>query len=742
MVSEIDDYLPGDSRPRRELDLAELRDRLASHKRWLIGPALLCFVLSAIVVNVIPPRYTAETKVLVESQESYFTRIGSADTQQQPLPDDEAVQSQVQLVTSRDVARDAIKQLSLQGNPEFDPLANGVGPVTRMLVMLGLARDPLRVSPEERILTTYFDRLSVFPVTKSRVLTIEFESQNPDLAAKAANTIAGLYIGVQSAAKREAAHAAAESLRTTVANLRAKSADAEAQAQAFRTQSGLTLGTNNATLSSQQLTDLSTQLSQARSAEADAQAKSKLIRDMVKSGRAADVNDVASDDLIKRLSEQRAAVQADLAVQSRTLLPGHPRMQELTAQLGDLDRQLRVAAERTMRNLDNDARVAQSRVANLTAAINAQKDAVGAAGPDQIKLNEFDLNARLLKDQLEFNTSKYQEALSRENEGSTPADARIISRAVAPQLPTFPKKLPIIAIMTIAGALLSLGLLIARELLSGRAFVRPQPNLDLPISLGEQRRAVPVADRDLAFVSTLGLKPSLAPETPIGRQPADEPEPIDHEAEAVAETMAKLLADLTALTRPDQALRIMILDGGPAALSDVVTARLGRALSRTYRTIAVDLAWKARWDDPRTEPDGEAIAADDLPGLRELLQGNVSFAEVIHRDTSSRLHFIAAGVAEVEPGGDEEGVSNVLDALAETYDVVLMSGLEASDDDSPAIAAEHADALVFTIDHEMTDDARDLLFARFDVNREHGPDGFVVRLPSHGRPDVSRGVAA
>ena len=60
--------------------------------------------------------------------------------------------------------------------------------------------------------------------------------------------------------------------------------------------------------------------------------------------------------------------------------------------------------------------------------------------------------------------------MARENAASTPADARVISRAVAPQLPSFPKKVPIIAIATIAGLVLSLGLLVARELLSGRAF--------------------------------------------------------------------------------------------------------------------------------------------------------------------------------------------------------------------------------------------------------------------------------
>ena len=71
--------------------------------------------------------------------------------------------------------------------------------------MLGLKRSPAEQAPEDRIFETYFDRLTVFNVTKSRVLQIEFVSQDPELAARGANTIASLYINVQSKAKRESA---------------------------------------------------------------------------------------------------------------------------------------------------------------------------------------------------------------------------------------------------------------------------------------------------------------------------------------------------------------------------------------------------------------------------------------------------------------------------------------------------------------------------------------------------------
>ena len=731
LISGVDREYAPETRNVRELDVTHLGRRIRQHRWWVLGPALLCFIGSAIFVNVVSPRYTGETKILVENQENYFTRPDKTDNQAAPLPDDEAVQSQVQLVSSRDIAREAIRQLNLQGNPEFDPLADGIGPITRLLVLLGLERDPLRVPPEERILTRYFDRLTVFPVTKSRVLTVEFDSKDPDLAARAANTISDIYIDVQSNAKRDAARAAADSLRTLIADLRVRAGDAESKAQALRNTSGLLTGANNTALTSQQLTDLSTQLAQAHSAEADAQSRSKLIRDLIKSGRLTEVTDVANNDLIRRLLEQRANVQAELALQARTLLPGHPRMQELTAQLGDLDRQLRATAEKAARTLDNDARIAAGRVENLTAAMNSQKAAIGASGTDQVKLSELELNARLLKDQLEFNTAKYQEAVARENAGSTPADARIVSRAVAPQVPTFPKKWPIIAIATIAGLLLSLGVFIARELLSGRSLDRDADLTDdLPVVVRTQEPPLETPIVEEHVVPVTAHEPEPRPDlTPIVL--SDDAEAnlrsTVHE-EARPELHAKRDAFLTLLDEvlshkvPEQALRVLICNGDEGDSAARTALRLGRILSRSFRTIAVDLSGSTEDLALHRVLGNEGISP---AGLSDLLEGDSSFAEVIHRDAQSRLHFVPRGTAKTAE--DDEALANVLDALAQTYDFALTCGPQIVEHAPSTLLLDHADVAIVTLASDMTASDFDRLRERVEGVEQAGPSVLFFR---------------
>ena len=256
MRSEFDYERTGRAVAGRELDLAGLGRAIASRRWWIIVPALLCFVGAVAFVSLVQPRYTAESKVLVENGESFFTRPDRSDQLSTTLPDDETVQSQIQLIQSRDIARAAIRRLDLRGNVEFDPLARGINVVSRLLILLGLERDPTSVSPEDRMLTAYYERLTVYSVPKSRVIAIEFSATDPDLAARASNTIADLFIQAQSAAKRDSASRAAASLAALVTDLRSRVSDAEAKADAYRTQSGLLQGSNNANISTQQLGDL------------------------------------------------------------------------------------------------------------------------------------------------------------------------------------------------------------------------------------------------------------------------------------------------------------------------------------------------------------------------------------------------------------------------------------------------------------------------------------------------------
>jgi uncharacterized protein involved in exopolysaccharide biosynthesis len=670
------------------LDLRALFRAVGRRKAWIVLPTLLALAGSIFVVNTITPRYTGEARILLESRDGVFTRPGGERDQGTQAIDQEAVTSSVQLIMSRDLGRDAIRRIGLVGNSEFDPGVGVLSSLKRILVLLGFASHPADRPPEDRVLEKYYDRLLVYPVARSRIVAVEFTSEDPALAAKGANTIAEVYLETQESAKKDTARSASSWLGGVIEPLRKKVAEAEAKVEEYRGKAGLQMGANNTLVTSQQLADLSGQLATARAAQADAQAKARLIKDALREGRMFEIPDVANNELVRRLIEQRVSLRAQLALESRTLLPAHPRIKELTAQLSDLESQIRGAAERTVRGLENEARIAGSRVETLTVAIEAQRKAVAEANEAEVQLRALEREAKSQRDQLEQFMARYREAIARDAENAAPADARIISRAIEPISPTFPKKLPIIFVSTAAAFFLSFALVTSRVLLGGKAELVPQPQR---ASQAPQAPAAPTPAAEPApgpFSRTDAAQETEAPRrksrNPFAKAPAEpQPEPAESTGAPVDGERARVAGLLTHASQSEQIIfagdeiesfragldrwigarssdlapRIIAVDASP---SRALKARdIARALSAIERVVLVDLT---------------DLSSVDGDGLSELISGDAGFGDVIARDTASRLHVISAGKAGAGPVLDApELVGLMLEALAETYDRVILA---------------------------------------------------------------------
>ena len=423
---------------------------LMRKRSWIIVPTVLALVLSLAAVNMVTPRYKSEARILIDGRENVFLRPNGDRNEERSALDAEAVTSQVQLLLSRDLAREIIKKNKLAERPEFDPVLKGFSPLKSLLALFGIGRDPFSLTPEERVLEAYFERFTAYAVDKSRVIVIEFQSRDPELAARVANSIAEGYLVLQQNARQEQAKAAGQWLSGEIENLRKKVAEAESRVEDFRSKSSLFIGTNNTSLSNQQMGEINTQLNNARALKSDAESKARLIRDMLQSGKPIEASEVLNSELIRRLSEQRVTLRAQLAEQSSTLLDDHPRIKELKAQLADLDRQLREEASKVSRSLDNDARIAGGRVEGLSASLDQLKKQASSTNGQDVQLRALEREAKAQRDLLESYLAKYREATTRENIDAAPADGRIISRAMVSNTPAYPKKLPIVLIATLA----------------------------------------------------------------------------------------------------------------------------------------------------------------------------------------------------------------------------------------------------------------------------------------------------
>lgn len=640
-----------------DIDLRAIWDTLVRKRMWVIVPTVLAFGLSLLAVNMITPRYKSEARILIDGRENVFLRPNGERSEERNSLDAEAVTSQVQLLLSRDLAREVIKANKLADLPEFDPVLRGISPLKTLLALFGIGRDPFKMTPEERVLEAYYERLTAYAVDKSRVMVIEFQSRDPELAARVTNSIADGYLVLQQAARQNQAKAASQWLLVEIESLRKKVADAEARVEEFRSKSNLFVGTNNATLSNQQLGEMNTQLNNARALKSDAESKSRLIREMLQSGKPIEASEVLNSELVRRLSEQRVTLRAQLAEQSSTLLGGHPRIKELKAQIADIDRQIREEASKISRSLENDARIASARADGLNGSLDQLKRQATSVNGQDVQLRALEREAKAQRDLLESYLAKYREATTRENIDAVPSDYRIISRAIVSNTPAFPKKIPTVLIATLAMLMLSAGYIATAELLRmtvPRSFVAPR----MPVA--------PLRDTH--------------PQLPAG----------------ILE-----IERLAAMLRQSASKKVTVIGAHEDEGVTLVALTLARQLSRGAKVVLVDLAMAS--------PTLAAVSTDpSSPGLTELMQGSASFGEIITKDRLSGVHIVGAGR---EPTQRQllqlPRINLAIDALSRAYDHVVLDAGTATDLPANVIAAQaHA---VIIPDPAITPTARDVM---------------------------------
>jgi succinoglycan biosynthesis transport protein ExoP len=675
-----------------DFDLAVLGAALWRHRMKILRPTLIVALVTFAVVLFIPPKYLSETRVLVVGRDNIYLR---PDADRDPADhgnvDAEAVTSQAQLILSRDLAIEVINKLKLGERPEFDPGRGRFSLIRSLLGIVGVVRNPGAMTPEERALDAYYRRLNVYPVEKSRVIVIDFLSEDPQLAARVANAIADAYLERQRLAKQEQAASAGRWLAGEIESMRKKVAEAEAKIEEFRAKSNLLVGPNGTTLAAQQLGDLNAQLAAARAQKAAAAAKAKIIREMLKSGDPIESSDILNSELIRRLSEQRVTLRAQLAEQSSSLLDNHPRIKELRAQIDDLDKQIRHEAETMARSLENDARLADARVESELAILEQFKNQAASINAQDVELRALERDAKSQRDLLESYLAKYREATARDTIASAPPDARIISRALVSNVPAYPKKLPTVLIATLAALVLSSGLVVTREFLSN-----PVVGATGPTARGG----------GLDDFRAVGSASPAPPSTAVTQE--QQKEALGQQSSGVPVSALEELAHH--LHRAGGA-------GGPIAFFSVapqletsgIAIKFARALAQESRVVLVGLGTAGAGDTAISQISGDPSA----PGLAELAAGTASFGEIITRDKASRLHLIVSGRDRADRRSllTMPIVARNFAALAMTYDHVVIDVGAIGGAELAAIAAlaPHAMLVAETFVGLATDKARERL---------------------------------
>lgn len=366
------------------------------------------------------PMYTASATIFYAPKKSEVGR-DSSNSAENDQARDQAVDTQVEVLKSPVVADAVVSSLRLDKDPEYAAKDNKAG---------ASARDALI----DRVVAN----LKVRRVGQTLLLSVNYANESPTKAARIANAFAETYIARQIDLKINSSSNSNVLLNSQIDEMRRKVEEAETAVQQYKAANNL-LGSDQGTLTQQEISSMNTQLASARSAEAEAEARLRAAQRQLKSGsNGEDVGAALGSQTISDLRRQRSEVSAKVADLQGRYGPMHPDLKNAQRQLTDVDGQIQAEINRIISNLAAQVEVARSQKASIEGSLGQARGQLVSGNAASVKLNELERNADAAR-------TLYQTVLTRVKETAaqqavTQADSRIDSPATPPARPSSPNK--------------------------------------------------------------------------------------------------------------------------------------------------------------------------------------------------------------------------------------------------------------------------------------------------------------
>ena len=440
--------------------------RVIRRRRWTIITAFLVLVIAVTVASFsVRPVYRASATLRIEKDQPRivkFEEVIKEDSQQ------DYYQTQYRILQSRSLANRVIGLLQLDQHPEFVEPTKALNERTEATVREWLVRwipmppPPAPEAVEDLAVTSpltsaFLGRLSVEPIRSSRLVKIAFDSRYPDLAARAANTVAEAFIAQQLDQKIEATRYATQFLAKQLEESRGKLEESEGKLTKFLNGHDILFvtadrGGQQQDLVSQQLALLSDALLKARGERI---AKESLMT--LASTRSVDsLPAVLQSAVIAGRKQELATLESEYRKLTQTFKADYPRMQQLAEKMAETRQQVRVEIDRVVAALQTDYQTAVRTERELEVALTQQRKLARGLSDSMAEYS-------LLRREVDTNRELFASLLGRLRETQISAalftsNISVVDRAEVPNAPFKPNKSQNILIACAAGLLLGTAL--------------------------------------------------------------------------------------------------------------------------------------------------------------------------------------------------------------------------------------------------------------------------------------------
>jgi capsular exopolysaccharide synthesis family protein len=438
--------LPWDQVPR-EPHLLDYLIILRKHQ-WLIITFLLTVVTVVTIASFkMKPVYEAAARVEIDKESQNMTPFQDSNAYGEFEDSENYLETQAKILQSETLALMTIKSLDLARYPEFGGSAK-----TITIHDGAIARRPA-------ILGAFLGRLTVKRVPTSRLIQVQFEAEDPQLAAAVVNAHLQNFVEQNFRSKYDATTQASNWLSAELEELRIKVEKSEDARIAYERANQIWQIDEKQDITTSKLADLSKAVTEAQT---DAAAKEALYR-MAISGNVDALPAARTSDVVSGLVKRKSELDELYAEALDQYGPNFPKVLRLAAQQKEVEDNLASARKVLVESVEVEFNTAKSRVELLQEALDKQKTEAN-------DLAEKLVQYHILQHDAESNKLLYDGLLQKLKEAGITAglrstNIRVVDPALAPSSPSRPQKFRNIILACLVGLVGGVGLALFREYL-------------------------------------------------------------------------------------------------------------------------------------------------------------------------------------------------------------------------------------------------------------------------------------
>lgn len=520
----IDEGRPGDE-PRLRIDVPAIFGFLRRRAAIIAVAMAVCMGLGLVYGFTAQPKFMAVTGLIIDDPQNDAGQLGTGAA---PAAESMiAIETQIQIIRSQEVALSVVDALGLLDDPRFVPdrpdaltstiaglrgAARGIGDLFQSEAEGG--DEGAALTPREEAALAIRRDVSVYRLGSSRAVEVRYLGTHPEMSAAIANALSEAYVRNRLSARFDAAENAADWLRDRISELQAQFGDTARQVQAFRAENQIIdTGGGRGLVTQQALSEVNQRLVAAASLAAEAQARVARVEAALQSPNlAVDALDAGESALVAELRARWIELAGEEADRATRLAEGSPALEAIRRDRLRTEEAIRAELRRVGSRLATEAEVARARQQDLQDELARLISRVHQTDEASVLLQQLESEAEVLQAALESYLRRYTEVIQQQ---SAPfLTARVISPALVPTAPSSPRRALVLILATLIGAGLGLALAIVAESLDR--------SVRLPAHLAAAGIAplgvVPAVARDKGFVgaATSGLGYAVAaPGTPF-----------------------------------------------------------------------------------------------------------------------------------------------------------------------------------------------------------------------------------